>query len=36
MAEPEWYQPTDRGLEIQVREKMKMLKELDRNAKKTK
>ena len=26
MAEPEWYQPTDRGLEAKIREKLEQLK----------
>lgn len=32
MAPPNWYQPTDRGLEIQIQEKMKLLKGLDAKA----
>jgi putative ATPase len=34
MSEPRWYEPTDRGLEIQIREKLAMLRELDKEAKK--
>ena len=34
MAPPNWYQPTDRGLEIQIQEKMKFLKGLDAKASK--
>jgi putative ATPase len=26
MAEPEWYKPTDRGLEAKIREKLEQLK----------
>jgi putative ATPase len=32
MPEPNWYIPTDRGLEIQIGEKMKSLRELDKKA----
>lgn len=32
MAEPNWYQPTDRGLEGQIGEKLARLKALDRQA----
>jgi len=34
MAAPDWYQPTDRGLEIKIGEKLAHLKALDRAAKK--
>ena len=34
MAPPNWYQPTDRGLEIQIQEKMQFLKGLDTKASK--
>jgi len=33
VKEPGWYQPTDRGLEIQIREKMAFLRSLDENSK---
>ncbi len=29
MARPDWYQPTDRGLELRIREKITRLRELD-------
>lgn len=32
MAEPQWYQPADRGLEIQIKEKLAQLREADRQA----
>jgi putative ATPase len=32
--EPHWYQPTDRGLEAKIKEKMAFLKSLDDAAKK--
>ena len=32
MKEPEWYQPTNRGLEIQIKEKMEFLRTLDAQA----
>jgi putative ATPase len=32
MQEPHWYIPTDRGLEIQIREKMALLRDLDKKA----
>lgn len=32
MPPPNWYQPTDRGLEIQIQEKMQFLKDLDAKA----
>jgi putative ATPase len=32
MAKPEWYKPTDRGLEIQIKEKMAFLRSLDEKA----
>jgi putative ATPase len=32
MQEPHWYQPTDRGLEIQIKEKMAFLRSLDEKA----
>jgi len=31
MAEPHWYQPVDRGLEIKIAEKMKELRRLNKN-----
>ena len=34
MKEPHWYAPTERGLEIQIQEKMAFLKNLDLQAKK--
>ena len=34
MQEPGWYQPSDRGLEIQIKEKMAFLKKLDQGHKK--
>ena len=34
MKEPNWYIPTDRGLEIKIKEKLNWLKSLDQNAKK--
>jgi putative ATPase len=34
MQEPGWYQPSDRGLEIQIKEKMAFLKKLDQCHKK--
>jgi putative ATPase len=34
MPEPGWYQPSDRGLEIQIKEKMALLKKLDQAHKK--
>jgi len=34
MKEPSWYSPTDRGLEIQIQEKMAFLRNLDLQAKK--
>jgi putative ATPase len=34
MAKPHWYQPTPRGLEIKIAEKLAHLRELDRQAKK--
>jgi len=33
MARPEWYKPTDRGLEAKIREKLAHLRSLDRKAK---
>jgi putative ATPase len=36
MERPDWYRPTDRGLEAKIREKLLHLRELDRNAKKVK
>ena len=33
MKEPQWYQPTERGLEIKIKEKMAFLKALDQAAK---
>lgn len=36
MREPKWYQPTDRGLEGQIKEKLLMLKKLDEEARKGK
>jgi putative ATPase len=33
---PQWYTPTDRGLEIQIKEKMALLKNLDDQALKKK
>jgi putative ATPase len=32
MEAPNWYQPTDRGLEKQIQEKMQFLKSLDAKA----
>ena len=34
MKDPQWYQPTDRGLEIKIKEKMAFLKSLDEASKK--
>ena len=34
MKEPGWYQPVERGLEIQIAEKLKNLRELDKRSKK--
>jgi len=36
MERPGWYQPTDRGLEARIREKLEHLRNLDRDAKKLK
>lgn len=36
MNEPSWYEPTDRGLEIKIKEKLNWLKSLDEQAKKNK
>src|SRR5258705_697432 len=36
MERPSWYQPTDRGLEAKIREKLEPLRSLDQNAKKLK
>ena len=36
MEPPGWYQPTDRGLESKIRERLEHLRELDRNARKLK
>jgi len=36
MDRPEWYRPTDRGLEAKIREKLAHLRELDEKAKKLK
>jgi putative ATPase len=36
MKEPHWYVPTDRGLEIQIQEKMAFLRNLDQQTKKNK
>ncbi len=36
MKEPHWYVPTERGLEIQIQEKMAFLRNLDQQAKKNK
>jgi putative ATPase len=36
MREPAWYQPVARGLETKIAEKMAHLRELDRQAKKSK
>ncbi|MGE5623110.1 MAG: recombination factor protein RarA, partial [Bacillota bacterium] len=36
MAEPGWYQPVPRGLEIKIGEKLAYLKSLDREARKKK
>jgi putative ATPase len=36
MEAPGWYQPTDRGLESKIRERLEHLRELDRNARKIK
>jgi len=36
MEAPGWYQPTDRGLESKIRERLEHLRELDRNARKLK
>jgi putative ATPase len=36
MKNPQWYLPTDRGLEIQIKEKMALLKNLDEQALKKK
>jgi putative ATPase len=33
MAKPEWYQPTDRGMETKIREKLAYLRSLDRKSK---
>lgn len=33
MEEPNWYQPTDRGLEAKIREKLAFLKRLDKQSK---
>jgi putative ATPase len=33
MAKPEWYQPTDRGMEAKIREKLAYLRSLDRKSK---
>lgn len=33
MKEPQWYQPTERGLEIKIKEKMAFLKAIDQAAK---
>ena len=32
MARPDWYQPTDRGLEARIAEKLSRLRELDRRS----
>ncbi len=34
LAEPRWYQPVNRGLEIKIAEKLEFLRELDRRARK--
>jgi putative ATPase len=34
MERPQWYRPTDRGLEAKIREKLERLRELDRKSKK--
>jgi putative ATPase len=34
MERPQWYLPTDRGLEAKIREKLERLRELDRKSKK--
>ncbi len=34
MKEPNWYSPTDRGLEIKIKEKLNWLRSLDQDAKK--
>jgi putative ATPase len=34
MLEPHWYEPVDRGLETQIREKMAFLRKLDEESKK--
>lgn len=34
MKDPQWYQPTDRGLEIKIKEKLAFLKSLDEASKK--
>ncbi len=36
MERPNWYRPTDRGLESKIREKLERLRSLDENAKKIK
>src|SRR3954466_1082170 len=36
MPPPRWYQPTDRGLEAKIREKLEHLRSLDQNSKKLK
>ncbi len=35
MSEPVWYRPVDRGLEIQIADKLKQLRQRDREAGKT-
>jgi putative ATPase len=32
--QPNWYQPTDRGLELKIKEKLAFLKSLDEQSKK--
>jgi putative ATPase len=34
MAAPNWYRPTDRGLEARIREKLEQLRTLDAQARK--
>jgi putative ATPase len=34
IGQPNWYQPTDRGLEIKIKEKLAFLKSLDEQNKK--
>ena len=36
MERPQWYQPTERGLEGKIREKLERLRAMDREAKKLK